>query len=156
MIPHLVHYVTDLPPASILMFILLSTPQLQNAIANPSNPSTSSHNRSSDTNDLGNVHALIILRHMLTTCNAQDFHSLVVSKTCEQLWGNEEVLACMLLASNLDHTFVNHTLIAGIHSLIDLIYNTERSLSHRLKRHEVEDRRDRSFATGLTMGVKLL
>lgn len=58
---------------------------------------------------------------MLTAGNAMDFHALVVSKTSEQLRSNEEVLAGMLFACDLDNAFVNHTLVAGIHSLIDLV-----------------------------------
>jgi hypothetical protein len=144
-----------LPPG--LFFICMSPIfQLQNATANPSIPLANSQNGFLDVNDPRNIHALIVLRHVLTTCNAQDFHSLVITKTCEQLWGDEEVLACVLLASNLNHAFVNHPLVARVHALIDLIDNTERSSSHRLQGHEVENGRDGTFAARLTMCIELL
>jgi hypothetical protein len=119
-------------------------------------PLATSQNGFLDANDLRNIHTLIVLRHVLTTCNAQDFHSLVIPKTCKQLWGDEEVLACVLLASNLNHAFVNHPLVARVHALIDLIDNTERSSSHRLQGHEVENGRDGTFAARLTMCIELL
>ena len=93
---------------------------------------------------------------MLTTCNAEDLHSLVVSKTGQQLGRDEEVLACMLLASNLNHAFVNHSLVARVHALIDLVDDTERSSCHGLEGHEIEDGGDGTFAARLTMCIELL
>jgi hypothetical protein len=62
----------------------------------------------------------------------------------------------MLFASNLDHAFVDHSFITGVHALVDLIDNTEWSSCHGLKRHKIEDCGNRAFATRLSMLVQKL
>lgn len=93
---------------------------------------------------------------MLTTCNTQDFHPLVVSKTGEKLGSDKKVLAGMFFTSDFDHTFVYHTFIARVHSLIDLINNSEWRSGHRLKRHQVENCGDGTFTSRLPLLVKYL
>lgn len=63
----------------------------------------------------------------------------MILEPVEQLWRDEEVLARMLAAGNVHHTFVYHPLVAWIHALIDLVYHPEGRSSQGLQRHEVED-----------------
>jgi hypothetical protein len=62
-----------------------------------------------------------------------NLHSLIIPQACQQLGRDEEILAGVLLAGNFNHAFMNHTLVAGIHSLIDFIDNSERGASKRLQ-----------------------
>ena len=93
---------------------------------------------------------------MLSTVNAMDLHTLIISKIGQQFRCDEEVLARVFFTCNVDHSLVNHTLVAWVHTLVDFIDNTERCSCKRLQRHEVEDRRDGSLSSGLTMLIEEL
>ena len=93
---------------------------------------------------------------MFSTGDAEHAHALVVIEAREELGGDEEVLAGMFAAGDLDHAVMDHALVARIHTLVDLIYDAERCLCHRLERHEVEDGGDCTLATGLAVLVELL
>lgn len=62
----------------------------------------------------------------------------------------------MLAAGNLDHAFVDHALVAGVHALVDLVDDAEGGLGHGLEGHEEEDGGDGALAAGLAMSVELL
>jgi hypothetical protein len=72
------------------------------------------------------VEKLVVVRHVLSTGYTEDLHTRVILQTSEQLRGDQEILARVFVASNLDHAFVDHAFITWIHALIDLIDNTER------------------------------
>lgn len=93
---------------------------------------------------------------MLTTRDAQDAHLGIVPQAREELGRDEEVLAGVLAAGNLDHALVDHALVAGVHALVDLVDDAEGGLGHGLEGHEVEDGGDGAFAAGLAVGVELL
>lgn len=93
---------------------------------------------------------------MLTTRDAQDAHLRIVTQAREELGGDEEVLAGVLATGDLDHALVHHALVAGVHTLVDLVDDAEWRLGHGLESHEVEDGGDGAFAAGLTVGVQLL
>ena len=93
---------------------------------------------------------------MLATCNTQNAHLWIVAQAGEEFGCDEEVLACVLTAGDLDHALVDHALVARIHTLIDLVYNAERRLRHRLESHQVENSRDRTLAAGLAVRGELL
>ena len=62
----------------------------------------------------------------------------------------------MLFAGNLNHAFMDHTLVSRIHTLIDFVDHTEGGSGEGLQRHEVEDCGDGAFATRLAVGVENL
>lgn len=91
---------------------------------------------------------------MLSASDTMDLHPLVVPKVGEKFRGDEEVLTSMFFASDLDHSLVHHTLVAGIHALVDFVDDTERCPREGLKGHKIEDRRHRSLAARLSMLVQ--
>jgi len=91
---------------------------------------------------------------MLSARDAVHFHSRIVSETGEELWRNQEVLTSVLFASDIDHALMNHTLVSGVHSLVDLVHNTEGGACKRLEGHEVEDGRYRPLTTRLAMFIE--
>jgi len=109
-----------------------------------------------DANKLAKIHLTPFGRHVLATGNAEHTHALVITQPCQELGRDQEVLRCVLSARDLDHTFVNHTLVARVHTLVDLINDSERCLGHGLQCHQIEDGRHRAFAARLSMLVKLL
>ena len=62
----------------------------------------------------------------------------------------------MFFASDFNHAFVYHALVARVHALIDLIDDAEWCAGHGLKGHEIEDGRDGTFASGLALCVENL
>ena len=56
-------------------------------------------------------------------------------------------------ARDANHTFVNKTFVAWIHTLVDLIDYAEGRAGQGLQRHEVKDCADGTFAAGLAVGV---
>jgi hypothetical protein len=96
-------------------------------------------------NHITDVKRAMVIGHVLAACDTQYFHMRIVLKIREQLWRNEEILGSMLFACNLDHAFVYHALVAGIHALIDLIDDAEGCSCKGLERHKVEDGRDGAF-----------
>lgn len=67
--------------------------------------------------------------------DAEDAHAGVVAEAGEEFGGDEEVLAGVLAAGDLDHALVHHALVARVHALVDLVHHPERRLRHRLQRH---------------------
>lgn len=67
---------------------------------------------------------------MFATGDAQDAHLGVVPQASQQLGRDEEVLACVLAAGNLDHALVDHAFVARIHALVNFVDDTERGLRH--------------------------
>lgn len=97
-----------------------------------------------------------ILGHVLPAGDAQHPHLGIVPQAREQLGCDEEVLARVLAAGNLNHALVDHALVAGVHALVDLVDDAEGGLGHGLEGHEEEDGGDGALATGLAMGIELL
>lgn len=88
-----------------------------------------------------------LIRHVLAARNAMDFHLGMELQVIEQLRGNEEILARSFRTGNVDHAFVHHALVARVHTLVDLVDNTEWRAGKTLESHEVEDRRNGTFST---------
>ena len=89
--------------------------------------------------------------HVLTARDTMNLHLLMELQVIEQLRRDQEILACTLGTCNVHHALVNHALVAWVHTLIDLVHNTERRARKTLERHEVEDCRDGTFTTGLAV-----
>lgn len=75
------------------------------------------------------VQCPVVTRHVLSAGNAQNLHTPVISEGCQEFGRDEEILAGVLIAGDLDHAFVDHPLVAGIHALVDLVNYSERSSS---------------------------
>jgi hypothetical protein len=67
---------------------------------------------------------------------------------------DKEILTCTLLASNVDHALMHHAFIARVHTLVDLVDDTERRLGEILESHKVENGGDGALATGLAVRVE--
>ena len=67
---------------------------------------------------------------MLATSNTQDAHLGVVPEASQQLGRDEEVLARVLAAGNLDHALVDHAFVPRVHALVDFVDDAERGLRH--------------------------
>ena len=93
---------------------------------------------------------------MLPAGNTQHPHLRIVLEPREQLGRDEEVLARVLAAGDLDHALVDHALVARVHALVDLVDDAEGRLGHGLEGHEVEDGGDGALAAGLAVRVELL
>ena len=130
------------------------TPELHFPRMYCNSSSARSHDRSPNPKDLRDIQPFVIIRHMLPGSNAKHFHPPVIPKACEQLWRDQKVLTGILLASNFNHTFMNHTLVARIHALIDFVDYTERCSCHFLKGHEVENGRYWTLASGLSVLIE--
>lgn len=94
--------------------------------------------------------------HVLPAGDAKHPHLGIVPQTREQLGRDEEVLARVLAAGNLDHALVDHAFVAGVHALVDFVDDAEGRLGHGLEGHEEEDGGDGALAAGLAMSVELL
>lgn len=62
---------------------------------------------------------------MLSARNAEHPHLGIVAQACKQLGGDEEVLAGVLPAGNLNHALVDHAFVARVHTLVDLVDHAE-------------------------------
>jgi hypothetical protein len=102
------------------------------------------------------IQLVAIFGHVYAAGNAQDSHVVVVRQAREKLWRDEKVLACMLFTCNLDHSLVHHAFVARVHTLVDLIDNTEGSLRHGLQGHDVKHCRYSTLTTRLAMLVEQL
>lgn len=91
---------------------------------------------------------------MFSRIDDMNLHLGMKLETSQELWGDKEILACTLLAGNVYHALMHHSFIARIHTLIDLVNDTERRLGEILESHEVENGGDSALATGLTVGIK--
>ena len=100
-----------------------STPLPNTSMHKPSSSCT--NNSSPKADNLPNIKLSIILRHVLATGNTQDLHPPIVPQASEQLRRDEEILRSVFLASNFHHTLMNHSFVARVHALIDLIDDTE-------------------------------
>ncbi len=109
-----------------------------------------------DADEAAEVEAAALAGDVLARGDAEDAHALVVAQAGEQLGRDEEVLARVLAAGDLDHALVHHALVARVHALVDLVDDAERRLRHRLQRHQVEDRRHRPLPARLPVLVQLL
>ena len=85
------------------------------------------------------VQLVVLVRHMLAARDTVDLHLRVKLQVIEQLRRDEEVLTCTLAACDIDHAFVYHAFVTGIHALIDLVHDAERRASEILESHEIED-----------------
>ena len=99
------------------------------------------------------VQLSMIRGHILSTGNAMDLHVRMIFETIEQLRSDQEVLTCVLGASDVHHARVDEALVARIHPLVDLVDDSEWSTSQRLQSHQIEDGADGSLATRLSMRV---
>jgi len=97
-----------------------------------------------------------LLEHMLPAVYYMSFHQFVIAKPCEEFRCDEKVLTCVFVASDFNHTFMNHTLVSRIHALVDLVDDAEWRLRKRLERHQIKYSGDRSLTTGLTVLVENL
>lgn len=91
---------------------------------------------------------------MCTARDAQHRHALVVPEPRQELGRDEEVLAVVLAAGNLDHAVVDHAFVAGVHALVDLIDYSEWRLRAALEREEEEGCCYGAFAAGLACSGK--
>lgn len=101
------------------------------------------------------IHLVAVLRYIFTTGDAQDSHAFIIPQTGQELGRDQEVLTRVFAAGDLNHALVDHTLVARVHALVDLVHDAERGLCHRLQRHEVEDSGYSTLATGLAVLVQL-
>jgi len=95
-----------------------------------------------------------LLEYMLSAVDNMRFHQSVIPQACEQFGCDEKILTCVFIASDFNHTLVNHALISRIHTLVNLIDNAEWGLCEGLEGHQVKDSRDRSLTTRLTVLVE--
>lgn len=66
-------------------------------------------------------------------------HPLMIFQAWKELWRNQEVLAGVLTARDVHHALVDHSFVARIHTLIDLVDDSERCARKGLECHEVEN-----------------
>lgn len=91
---------------------------------------------------------------MLAARDAMDLHLGMELEVVEEFGRDEEVLAGVLLARNVDHAFVHHALVARVHALVDFVDDAERGPREVLERHEVEDGRHGALAARLPVRVE--
>ena len=102
------------------------------------------------------VAEVLLVRQPLAVVDAENLHPLVVVKVAQELGRDQEVLAAVLLASNVHQRVVHKPLRALVHALVDLVHEREWCPSLFSQRHEIHDRRQRAFASGLTIGSEEL
>lgn len=70
--------------------------------------------------------------HVLPTRDDERPHPTMVLEAWKELGRDEEVLARVLVARDLDHATVHHALVPRVHALVDLVDDAERGLRHGL------------------------
>lgn len=66
-----------------------------------------------------------LLRSPFAVGYAEDLHSPVIMQVGKQLGCDEEILAALVLACDIDELIVDDSFSPGIHALIDLIHEGE-------------------------------
>lgn len=89
----------------------------------------------------------------LAVVDAEDLHALVIEKVGQQLGRDEEVLARVGLAGDVDERVVHRALGAGVHALVDLVDEREGRACVLRQAHEVQDRRERTFLGGRSVDL---
>jgi hypothetical protein len=84
-----------------------------------------SHDSPPDTDNFIDIELFVIVWHMLSTGNAKNLHTLIITEACKEFGRDEEVLTCVFSTCNLDHPLVNHSFVSGVHTLVDFVDDTE-------------------------------